>query len=44
MEDSHSAIILKETFQKVQDEIKRRANLVGYSQKTKSRYTSKYAF
>lgn len=44
VEDSHPAIISKETFQKVQHEIKRRANLVGYSEKTKSRYTNKYAF
>ncbi|KEI03001.1 recombinase family protein [Clostridium botulinum] len=44
VEDSHPAIISKETFQRVQEEIKRRANLVGYSEKTKSRYTHKYAF
>ncbi|MCD3216282.1 recombinase family protein [Clostridium botulinum C] len=44
VEDSHPAIISKETFQKVQDEIKRRLNLVGYSERTKSRYTNKYAF
>ncbi|EJE7236434.1 recombinase family protein [Clostridium sporogenes] len=44
VEDSHPAIISKGTFQKVQDEIKRRANLVWYSEKTKSRYTNKYAF
>ncbi|KYN78949.1 hypothetical protein A0J52_06620 [Clostridium sporogenes] len=43
-EDSHPAIISKETFQRVQEEIKRRANLVGYSEKTKSRYTHKYPF
>lgn len=44
VEDSHPAIISKETFQKVQEEIRRRASLVGYSEKTKSRYTHKYAF
>ncbi|MFD3156684.1 recombinase family protein [Haloimpatiens sp. FM7330] len=44
VEDSHPAIISKETFQMVQQEIKRRAALVGYSEKTKSRYTHKYAF
>lgn len=44
VEDSHPAIISKETFQRVQEEIKRRANLVGYSEETKSRYTNKYVF
>ncbi|WP_446898853.1 recombinase family protein [Clostridium sp. LBM24168] len=44
VEDSHPAIIPKEMFQMVQEEIKRRASLVGYSEKTKSRYTNKYAF
>ncbi|MBD5562993.1 hypothetical protein FDC22_00770 [Clostridium botulinum] len=37
-------MISKETFQKVQEKIKRRANFVGYSEKTKSRYTNKCAF
>lgn len=44
VEDSHPAIIPKEMFQRVQEEIKRRASLAGYSEKTKSRYSNKYAF
>lgn len=44
VEDSHPPIISKETFQRVQEEIDRRANLVGYSEETKSRHTNKYAF
>ncbi|MFL0252920.1 recombinase family protein [Clostridium neuense] len=44
VEDSHPAIISKEMFQRVQEEIKRRASLAGYSEKTKSRYSNKYAF
>lgn len=44
VEDSHPAIIPKKMFQRVQEEIKRRASLAGYSEKTKSRYSNKYAF
>lgn len=44
VEDSHPPIISKEIFQMVQEEIDRRANLVGYSEETKSRHTNKYAF
>ena len=44
VEDSHPPIISKETFQMVQAEIDRRANLIGYSEETKSRHTNKYAF
>lgn len=43
VENSHPAIISKETFQAVQTEMERRSELMG-GDKTRSRYTSKYPF
>ncbi len=43
VENSHPAIISKETFQAVQVEMERRSELMG-GDKTRSRYTSKYPF
>jgi site-specific DNA recombinase len=43
VENSHPAIISKETFQAVQAEMERRSELMG-GDKTRSRYTSKYPF
>jgi site-specific DNA recombinase len=44
VKNSHSAIVSKEVFKLVQEEMKRRAALQGYSQETRSRHTNKYPF
>ncbi|SKA92247.1 Site-specific DNA recombinase [Clostridium sp. USBA 49] len=44
VEDSHPAIISKEAFQKVQEEIERRAKMQGCTNETRSRHSNKYAF
>lgn len=44
LENNHDPIIPKEIFEQVQAEKKRRAELKGYKEENKHRYTSKYPF
>lgn len=44
VEDSHLAIISKEMFQRVQEELKRRSSLRKKPSEVKTRFTSEYAF
>ena len=44
VEDSHPAIVSKEVFMQVQEELKRRSSLRNKSNEVKSRFTSEYSF
>ena len=44
VEDSHPAIIPKEEFDMVQEELKRRGEIRGYSETNKGKFSSKYPF